>query len=131
MVTLSYFDMTTDVALATYLLSTPQRVYGVVSFGIIAFSLILQTITTAVYGKFGLVSKEVAAAVVGYLWQRGTTLSALVRRWYVLSPTGLCYYPSAQEMVRAPHAGHGLEWLSRYVRVAASAASFSRATEST
>ena len=65
---------------------------------VLAFNQAVRAVVAIAAGAAGAAA---AAAVVGYMWKRGTKLNHLVRRWYVLTPAGLCYYPSAQESVRA------------------------------
>jgi hypothetical protein len=76
-VLLSYFDVLTDIVLAVTLLGTDQAAYGVVSFGILGLSLIMQVFCMTSFGKAPWLSKDVfvtaifggpALSVPPYLW---------------------------------------------------------------
>lgn len=82
-VLLSYFDVLTDIVLAVTLLGTDQAAYGVVSFGILGLSLIMQAFVMKSFGKAPWLSKDVFVTV------KRTAISMVSLRGQVLRPPSL------------------------------------------
>jgi len=84
-VLLSYFDVLTDIVLAVTLLSTDQAAYGVVSFGILGLSLIMQAFVMKSFGKAPWLSKDVFVTAI----LKRTAISMVSLRGQVLRPPSL------------------------------------------